>query len=192
MGRLTWAVAALVLVKAAPAEAASGLQPFEPGASYRACFTPGMDCEGMIVAAVASAKKTIKIQAYSFTSAPIANAIAEAAGRGVEVQAIVDKSQRSARYTGATFLANAGVPVLVDTKPAIAHNKVIVIDEVSARPLVLTGSFNFTKAAQRNNAENVIEIAGDRNLADAYVSNFKNRKAVSVPYERKESITKNE
>lgn len=191
MRRLPWAVAVLVLM-VAPAEAENGLLRFERGASYRACFTPGMDCEGMIVAAVASAKKTIKVQAYSFTSAPIANAIAEAAGRGVAVQAIVDKSQRSTRYSGATFLANAGVPVLVDTKPAIAHNKVIVIDEASARPIVLTGSFNFTKAAQRSNAENVIEIVGDRNLADAYVSNFESRKAVSVPYERTEGHAKNQ
>ncbi|WP_185681003.1 phospholipase D family protein [Parvibaculum sedimenti] len=162
---------------------ADELRPFQSGAAYRVCFTPGMDCEGMIVAAIASAKHTIKVQAYSFTSAPIANAIAEASERGVEVLAIVDKSQRTARYTGATFLANAHIPVLVDVKPKIAHNKVVIIDKGDARPIVLTGSFNFTKAAQRSNAENVIEIVGNRNVAAAHAANFMSRKAVSVPYE---------
>lgn len=176
-------IAAIIFTTWSPARAEAP-RFFEAGTAYRVCFTPGMDCEGMIVTAIASAKHTIKVQAYSFTSAPIANAIVEASERGVEVQAIVDKSQRTARYTGATFLANAHIPVLVDVEPAIAHNKVIVIDDGDARPTVLTGSFNFTKAAQRSNAENVIEIVGDRNVAAAYVGNFNKRLEISVPYKR--------
>lgn len=147
-------------------------RPFETGATYSVCFTPAGDCQGMIVAAIATAKTTIKIQAYSFTSAPIAKAILDAKKRGVSVEAIVDKSQRSAKYTGATFLANAGIPVLVDEKPAIAHNKIILIDDATRSPTVITGSFNFTKAAQEKNAENILIIRGDQTLTDAYLTNF--------------------
>ena len=84
------------------------------------------------------------MQGYSFTSTPIAKALVEAKRRGVDVRAILDKSQRTERYSGATFLKRAGIPTVIDEQPAIAHNKVFVFDQQA----VLTGSFNFTKAAQ--------------------------------------------
>lgn len=60
------------------------------------------------------------------------------------------------------------MPVLIDAKHAIAHNKVIVIDGET----VLTGSFNFTKAAQDKNAENLL-ILHDRKLAAQYAENWR-------------------
>jgi phosphatidylserine/phosphatidylglycerophosphate/cardiolipin synthase-like enzyme len=72
------------------------------------------------------------------------------------VQVILDKSQRTEKYSSADFLANQGVPTMIDAHHAIAHNKVIVIDGET----VLTGSFNFTKAAQEKNAEHVRRISG--------------------------------
>jgi phosphatidylserine/phosphatidylglycerophosphate/cardiolipin synthase-like enzyme len=62
------------------------------------CFTPGENCTDTIVNAVARAKRTILAQAYSFTSAPIAKALLDAHKRGVQVQVILDKSQRSDKY----------------------------------------------------------------------------------------------
>jgi len=116
------------------------------------CFTPGGHCTDAIVQALSEAKRTILVQAYSFTSAPIAKALLDAHTRGVQVQVILDKSQRTEKYSSADFLANQGVSTMIDANHAIAHNKVIVIDGET----VLTGSFNFTKAAQENNAENLL------------------------------------
>jgi phosphatidylserine/phosphatidylglycerophosphate/cardiolipin synthase-like enzyme len=76
------------------------------------------------------------------------------------VQVILDKSQRTEQYSSADFLPNQGVPTTVDANHAISHNKVMVIDGET----VITGSFNFTKAAQERNAENVL-IVPDRALA---------------------------
>lgn len=90
---------------------------------------------------------TPHIRAYSFTSAPIAKALVDAHKRDVKVQAILDKSQRSEEFTSATFLTNAGIPTFIDDKHAIAHNKVMIIDSTK----VITGSFNFTKAAEESN-----------------------------------------
>jgi len=118
------------------------------------CFTPGGNCTALIVQALNTAKRTVLVQAYSFTSAPIAKALLDAHKRGVQVQVILDKSQRSEKYSSADFLANQGVPTMIDANHAIAHNKVIVIDG----EIVLTGSFNFTKAAQEKNAENLLII----------------------------------
>ena len=71
----------------------------------------------------------------------------------------LDKSQdrtEGARghYSSATYVANAGIPVWIDDAPAIAHNKVIIIDA----HLVVTGSSDFTKSADTRNAENVVMI----------------------------------
>jgi phosphatidylserine/phosphatidylglycerophosphate/cardiolipin synthase-like enzyme len=76
---------------------------------------------------------------------------------------VVDKSNAMARYTAATFLANQGVPVLIDYRYAIMHNKFVIVD----REAVETGSFNFTAAAERSNAENLL-VLQDPSLAQRY------------------------
>lgn len=123
------------------------------------------------------AKKSIYVQAYSFTSAPIARALVDAHKRGIRVEAILDKSQRAEKYTEADFLARAGISTLIDAKHAIAHNKVIIVDDV----IVLTGSFNFTKSAEENNAENLLVIS-DTSLAARYLENWANHRAHSHVY----------
>jgi phosphatidylserine/phosphatidylglycerophosphate/cardiolipin synthase-like enzyme len=83
------------------------------------CFTPGGNCADLIVYAIAGAKTSILVQAYSFSSAPIAKALLEAHRRGVRVQVILDKSQRTEKYSSADFLANQGVRTTLDTAHAI-------------------------------------------------------------------------
>jgi len=138
------------------------------------CFTPGQNCTELIVETIDSAKKSILVQAYSFTSAPIAKALVDAHKRGIDVKVILDKSQRKERYTSATMLKNYHIPVWIDYKPAIAHNKIMIIDGET----VITGSFNFTKAAQFRNAENLLVIK-DRDIAKRYAENWMRRVKVS-------------
>lgn len=147
------------------------------GEIWNVCFTPGEDCTALIVGELANAKQKIDVQAYSFTSAPIAKALVEAKARGVEVRVILDKSQKTDRYSSAIFLTNAGIPVWIDDKVAIAHSKVMIIDDNT----VITGSFNFTGSAQRRNAENVL-IIRDRELAAKYARNWESRKHLSHSY----------
>ena len=118
------------------------------------------------------------MQAYSFTSRPIAEALMEARARGVHVEVIVDKSQRAERSTMADDLAADGIPVVVDAAHSIAHNKVMVIDGRT----VLTGSFNFTEAAEERNAENLLVIQ-DSTVAAQYEKNWLTHKAHSAPYQ---------
>jgi phosphatidylserine/phosphatidylglycerophosphate/cardiolipin synthase-like enzyme len=79
---------------------------------------------------------------------------------------ILDKTQRTDKYSSATFFLNQGIPVRIDAKHAIAHNKVMVIDGEA----VITGSFNFTKTAEENNAENLL-IIHDKKLSSIYTKN---------------------
>ena len=142
-----------------------------------ACFTPGGNCTNLIVQALAEGKASILVQAYSFTSAPIAKALLDAHRRGVRVAVILDKSQRTEKYSSADFLANQGVPTMIDAEHAIAHNKIIIIDG----EIVISGSFNFTKAAQEKNAENVL-IIRDQALAAQYTQNWQVHAQHSQPY----------
>ena len=117
----------------------------------------------------------------SFTSKPIAKALLDAKKRNVSIIAVLDKSQRKERYTEATFLSNAGIPVYIDDKHTIAHNKIMIID----RNTLITGSFNFTRAAEEKNAENLLVIKGNKPLVDRYIRNFEEHKGHSEAYQGK-------
>ena len=66
-----------------------------------------------------------------FTSAPIARALVDAHRRGVKVQVVLDKSQRTEKYSSATFVYNSGIPCFIDAAHSIAHNKVMIIDSLT-------------------------------------------------------------
>jgi phosphatidylserine/phosphatidylglycerophosphate/cardiolipin synthase-like enzyme len=140
-------------------------------------FSPDGECTEAIITEIQNAKSEILVQAYSFTSAPIAKALLEAHKRGVKVQAIMDKSQRTANYSSATFLANSRIPTFIDDAHAIAHNKVMIIDGLT----VITGSFNFTKAAEQKNAENLL-IIQSKDLAKIYEDNWDRHREHSDEY----------
>ena len=141
-------------------------------------FSPNGGCTEAVVTAIENAKKTILVQAYSFTSAPIAKALVNAHKRGVEIGIILDKSQTSEKYSSADFVAHAEIPVWIDRKHSIAHNKIMVIDSET----VITGSFNFTLNAESHNAENLVIMHGDSNLAKRYTLNWKEHLAHSEEY----------
>jgi phosphatidylserine/phosphatidylglycerophosphate/cardiolipin synthase-like enzyme len=149
---------------------------FPSNTKYEVCFTPGGDCTSMIVDEINKANKSIYLQAYSFTSKPIAQAITDAKRKGIDIKVILDKSQvKHNKYSSAKYLTNQKVPVWVDYRPAIAHNKIVIIDNNT----VITGSFNFTKAAQDKNAENVL-IIHDAILANQYTQNLVKRQSMSL------------
>jgi phosphatidylserine/phosphatidylglycerophosphate/cardiolipin synthase-like enzyme len=97
-------------------------------APVRVYFSPDGGCTDAIVNAIDNARSNIFVQAYSFTSAPISKALLNAHKRGIQVEVILDKSQKSERYTSATFLAHGGISTFIDSRHAIAHNKIMIID----------------------------------------------------------------
>lgn len=139
-------------------------------------FSPRGGCTEAVVTALAGARKSVLVQAYSFTSAPIAGALKAAHDRGVDVRVILDRSQVGPRYTIARYLGHAGIPTWVDTVHGLAHNKVMILDGRT----VITGSFNFTKAAEESNAENLL-VLQDPALAQLYTQNWQARLARSAP-----------
>ena len=138
-------------------------------------FSPNNGSTDAIVREIERARAEILVQAYSFTSEPIAKALLKAHKRGINVAVILDKSQKTQKYSSATFLTNAGIPTYIDARHAIAHNKIIIID----RKVVITGSFNFTKAAEEKNAENLL-IIRSKELARPYLGNWQRHREHSA------------
>src|SRR5262245_32242129 len=124
------------------------------------------------------------VQADRFTSSPIAKAFMDAHKRGVKRLTVLYNSNETKQYSAATFLAHAGIQTLIDDQHAIAHNKVIVIDSAT----IITGSFNFTKAAEEKNAENLLVIKDAPELVKAYEANIQAHAAHAHPYTRKGSV----
>ncbi len=136
--------------------------------SIQVAFSPNNGVTNMVVNAIDSAKKSILVEAYSFTSKDIANSLLAAKNRGVAVNIILDKSQVSQQYSSSRFFANQGFMVKIDNKHAIFHNKVMIIDDKT----VITGSFNFTKAAEAKNAENLLILNNNPELAKLYTQDW--------------------
>ena len=146
-------------------------------------FSPKGGATEAVIDSLNQATNSVLVQAYSFTSAPIAEALVSASKRHLSVHVILDHSQRTEKYSEADFLEHNGIPTLTDAQHAIAHNKIIIIDE----SIVLTGSFNFTKAAEEKNAENLLVI-NDALLAKAYVENWRLHEQHSLPYIRRQTM----
>ena len=146
--------------------------------SLRVYFSPHGGCTDAILSQLNQAKTEILLQAYSFTSQPIAQGLIRAKQRGVKITAVLDKSNRSQKHSAAASLKDVGIPVFIDDKHAIAHNKIMIIDN----RVVITGSFNFTMAAENKNAENLLILEDIPEMTRAYQENFQNHLRHAVPY----------
>jgi phosphatidylserine/phosphatidylglycerophosphate/cardiolipin synthase-like enzyme len=165
------------------AAAAQGIVAFDALGPGAVCFTSGhgstvgADCTAVVVEAIAAARSSLDIQAYNFTAPRIVAAVIAAHRRGVRVTMLIDKITAHQRGEGVSAVSAAGVPVFVDAKPKIAHNKVMIIDGAT----VITGSFNFSRNAACCNAENLLVVHAPA-LAAAYAANFARRRRVSVAW----------
>jgi phosphatidylserine/phosphatidylglycerophosphate/cardiolipin synthase-like enzyme len=158
----------------------TGHAPAAVAADVTVCFAPplrgGCDPTNTTIQTLGAAQHQILVQAYEFSSAPIAKAIVEAHRRGVDVRVILDKSNEHEGYSASKFLQHEGVPVMIDSAHNIAHNKVMIVDGET----VITGSFNFTKSGEDQNAENLVVIR-DAGIATTYLRNWNDHLAHSHP-----------
>lgn len=138
--------------------------------SFEVGFSPATrhSASEVVLSAIEGARSSISVAAYSFTSKPVATALVAAKKRGVTVRVVADAKANSDRYTAVTFLANQGVPVRLNGRYAIMHNKFMVVDG----DIVQTGSFNYTASAVSRNAENVLLIRDAPELAATYQGEF--------------------
>lgn len=181
MSRRALSVALLCLALSPAVHASPPLELSLKG-SARIAFTPGDDADSMLIETIAAARRQILVQAYSFTHLAIAEALVAARRRGVDVLVIADPNQHANLATSKIgLLVEQGVPVWLDGQHAAAHDKVMVIDPGTPEAAVVTGSYNFTHAAQYRNAENLLVLRDNPLLAEAYAANWRRHRTHSIP-----------
>jgi phosphatidylserine/phosphatidylglycerophosphate/cardiolipin synthase-like enzyme len=173
---------AMLAASVAVADAPTGKHYAATG-SVDVAFTPGDRIDRLIIAEIDASRSEVLVHAYSFTDRSIARALVRARQRGVLVRVIADREQaRALPQNVLADLAAGGVEVWLDGNFQAAHNKVVVIDANAQRATTITGSYNFTIAAQRGNAENVVVLHDNAAVARAYRENWTRLKESATPW----------
>jgi phosphatidylserine/phosphatidylglycerophosphate/cardiolipin synthase-like enzyme len=147
--------------------------------SIKVLFTPGDDVQVELSRTLSGARKQILVQAYLLTDNKISDALIAAHKRGVKVQVLMDaERERDSKGSDARRLTDAGIKVRLETVFENAHNKVMIIDQ----NIVVTGSYNFTHAAQHKNAENILFIKSAPQLVERFTKNWHTHNANAVDF----------
>ncbi|SDF81694.1 PLD-like domain-containing protein [Paraburkholderia phenazinium] len=160
-------IVAVLLVSLA-STIAFAMQPLPSNAAFDTGFSPDGSALNVVVKGIESARASILVAAYTFTSRPVATALLAAQRRGVKVAVIADRAQNSKSYSSVWFLANQGVPVRLNDRYQDEHNKFMVIDGLHLE----TGSFNYSAAAANKNAENAVLLWNVKPLAERYTAEW--------------------
>ncbi|MBK4735976.1 phospholipase D family nuclease [Noviherbaspirillum pedocola] len=138
-------------------------------------FSPNAGAQALVIKAIRSAKSSIRLAGYSFTSKPVLTALIDAKKRGVDVKLVLDYKnnfaecgRRCAGMHAVAAAVNAGIDTRVISRYPIFHHKFVVIDNRH----VQTGSFNYSAAAEKSNAENVIVIWNNPAVAKTYTQQW--------------------
>lgn len=160
--------------------ALSALPVFATGASnaisppvIESAFSPDQGAEKLVLKNIASAERTLRVAAYSFTSPTIAKALIAAKRRGVDVKVLVDdkRNQGKSSIAALYLLVKADIPTRTISTYAMHHDKYIISDSTN----VQTGSYNYSPTAATSNSENVLVVWNNPDLAAKYTDHWESR-----------------
>jgi phosphatidylserine/phosphatidylglycerophosphate/cardiolipin synthase-like enzyme len=142
--------------------------PVQLGAArVQALFSPQDGVQAYVLQRLDAAQTSVRFLTFSYTADPIAEAMIAKAGAGVTVQGVFESQNANGSGSEYNRLRRGGISVFEDGNCYIMHHKIIIIDNQT----VLTGSYNFTGSAERDNDENLV-IIDDPVIARQYVEEF--------------------
>ncbi|MBQ6479899.1 MAG: hypothetical protein IJI45_02160 [Anaerolineaceae bacterium] len=132
-------------------------------------FSPDDGIDDMIESLIQAANNSVYMLAYSFASRDIAERLRAADDDGLDVIVICEDSKAYTDGGGQCGpLSEAGVQVYVDGYPDnLMHEKVIILDD----SVVIAGSYNFTRSADKRNDEQVLVIQS-KDIAKLFLAEF--------------------
>ena len=141
----------------------------EDGTTVYIRFSPDDGIDDMIEKLIAAANESVYMLAYSFASRDIAERLQDADKNGLDVIVVCEDSKAYTDGGGQCGpLSEAGMQVYVDGYPdTLMHEKVIILDD----KVVIAGSYNFTRSADKRNDEQVLVIQ-NREIADLFLAEF--------------------
>jgi len=148
--------------------------------AYAPHFSPKGGCTEAIVKEINAAKKTIYMQAYSFCSKPIGDALCAAEKRGIKLCILVDRGRyESGKASQIDRLNGDNTLRYISQGSAYAHIKTLVVDDKSFP----VGSFNMDKNAEEVNRENILYVHGDSEACKRVIQNCIRNCQKAIPYE---------
>lgn len=153
--------------------------------TYAATIETGFSPEGtalqLVLKTIETSHQEIRLMGYSFTSPEVVRALVQAKRRGVDVKVVLDAGKNNnASKAAMNLLAGAGIPVRTVSTYKILHDKVIVADGRNTQ----VGSFNFSRAADRSNSENVLVVWDDPVVASSYLKHWASRWAQGADWKQ--------
>ena len=117
---------------------------------------------------IRTCKYSLDICIFTMTNDKLFEAVEECWNANIDVRIITDDECVKQKGSDVYKLASIGVPVKTDSNAQYhMHHKFVVVD----KRVLITGSFNWTVQAVKNNNENVIMIQ-NKELVDKYVQEF--------------------
>ncbi|TPG20741.1 phospholipase D family protein [Variovorax ginsengisoli] len=161
----------LAFVLLAGCASAPAALPF--GTQIEVAFSPDANAEALVLKVIGSAKQSVRLAGYSFTSPAVVRALMDAKRRGADVAVLLDdKGNRGkASIAAMNLVVGANIPIRVISAYAIHHDKYIVVDGRHTE----TGSFNYSQAAATSNSENVLVVWNDERVAARYLDHWNKR-----------------
>lgn len=131
-------------------------------------FSPDDGVLTVLYNLLSEADQSIYFLAFSFTSNELGEIVRSQANAGLDIRGVMDREQ-VASNTGTEYdpFLQAGLDVRIDGNDGQMHHKVLIVDE----KIVVIGSYNFSKAAEERNDENII-IVYNRDIAEFFIEEF--------------------
>lgn len=131
-------------------------------------FFPGEQNEHKVVNMIRTAHYTLDVCMFTMTNDKLFEAIEEVWNANVMVRVITDDECVNNKGSDVNKLACLGVPIKVDSNAQYhMHHKFVIIDG----KVIITGSFNWTVQAVKNNNENVLLLENEKVVKD-YMNEF--------------------
>ena len=173
----------LCLALAAPIGCAVQLPAGTASPPIEVAFSPEAGAEALVLKIIGSARQSIRLAGYSFTSPAVVRGLMDAKRRGVDVKVLLDDKGNRDQDSVATMnlIVGAGIPLRVVSAYAIHHDKYIVVDGKHTE----TRSFNYSQAAAKSNSENVVVIWDNLAVAGRYGAHWESRCHQGIEVESK-------
>lgn len=136
-------------------------------------FSPSDRVEERIIRAINSTRERLYVAVMLMTRTTTANAIANVKNNGVDTYVVLNDVSGAGSNPYAILSANLGPRVFVNNQNFNMHHKYMISDAYSTtrQGFVLTGSHNWTLAANTNNDENTLIIHDDE-IVDLFFQDF--------------------
>ena len=134
---------------------------------YKIAFSPGSDCKKLILDTIREATHKLDVCVFTISDDTISDALKAAFDRGIEIRILTDNFKVSDEGSDIEYLYNSGIDIRIDRSEHHMHHKFMVADGL----VTITGSYNWTRSAEKYNQENVIWI-NDAQFSSSFLSEF--------------------